>query len=60
MIGDFDLLIVTTCLHHHLTLLTNNRKHYKMVKRTQDSFTFIDDYKLGKDPLAGGTPCQIS
>ncbi len=32
MIGDFDLLIASTCLHHNLTLLTNNRKHYKMVQ----------------------------
>ena len=31
MIGDFDLLIACTCLHHRLTLLTNNRKHYEMV-----------------------------
>jgi tRNA(fMet)-specific endonuclease VapC len=32
IIGDFDLLIASTCLHHNLTLLTNNRKHYKMVE----------------------------
>ncbi|MEW6374737.1 MAG: type II toxin-antitoxin system VapC family toxin [Thermodesulfobacteriota bacterium] len=31
MIGDFDLLIASTCLHHRLTLLTNNRRHYDMV-----------------------------
>jgi len=31
MIGDFDLLIASTCLHHRLTLLTNNRRHYEMV-----------------------------
>ncbi len=31
MIGDFDLLIASTCLHHRLTLLTNNRKRYEMV-----------------------------
>jgi len=30
-IGDFDLLIASTCLHRGLTLLTNNRKHYEMV-----------------------------
>jgi tRNA(fMet)-specific endonuclease VapC len=30
-IGDFDLLIASTCLHHKLTLLTNNRRHYEMV-----------------------------
>lgn len=28
-IGDFDLLIASTALHHNLTLLTNNRKHFK-------------------------------
>lgn len=32
MIGDFDLLIASTCLYYDITLLTNNRKHYKMVK----------------------------
>ncbi len=31
MIGDFDLLIASTCLYHKLTLLTNNRKHYEVV-----------------------------
>jgi predicted nucleic acid-binding protein len=31
MIGDFDLLIASRCLHHRLTLLTNNRKHYELV-----------------------------
>ena len=31
MIGDFDLLIASTCICHRLTLLTNNRKHYEMV-----------------------------
>ncbi len=31
MIGDFDLLIASTCLHHRLTLMTNNRRHYEMV-----------------------------
>ena len=32
MIGDFDLLIASTCLCHNFTLLTNNRRHYEMVK----------------------------
>jgi len=32
MIGDFDLLIASTCLYYNLTLLTNNKKHYKMVE----------------------------
>jgi predicted nucleic acid-binding protein len=31
MIGDFDLLIASTCLHYRLTLMTNNRRHYEMV-----------------------------
>ncbi len=32
VIGDFDLLIASTCLYHNLTMLTNNRKHYEMVQ----------------------------
>jgi len=32
MVSDFDLLIASTCLYYNLTLLTNNQKHYKMVK----------------------------
>ena len=31
MIGDFDLLIASTCLHYRLTLMTNNRRHYEVV-----------------------------
>ncbi len=31
-VGDFDLLIASTCLHHNLTLLTNNIKHFEMVE----------------------------
>jgi len=31
MIGDLDLLIASTCLHHKIALLTNNRKHYEVV-----------------------------
>jgi tRNA(fMet)-specific endonuclease VapC len=31
MIGDFDLLIASTCLQHGLTLMTNNRRHYEVV-----------------------------
>jgi tRNA(fMet)-specific endonuclease VapC len=30
-IGDFDLLIASTCLRHDLTLCTNNRRHFEMV-----------------------------
>jgi len=32
MIGDLDLLIASTCLHHRITLLTNNRKHCEVVE----------------------------
>ena len=32
MIGDFDLLLASTCLYHDLILLTNNVRHYEMVK----------------------------
>lgn len=32
MMGDFDLLIASTCLHYNLTLLTNNRRHYEIVE----------------------------
>jgi len=32
IIGDFDLLIASTCLYHDLILLTNNRKHYEVVE----------------------------
>ena len=31
-IGDFDLLIASTCLHYDLTLLTDNIKHFGMVE----------------------------
>ncbi len=29
IIGDFDLMIASTCLRRKLTLLTNNRKHFE-------------------------------
>ncbi|MFC1715223.1 type II toxin-antitoxin system VapC family toxin [Candidatus Poribacteria bacterium] len=32
MIGDFDLLIAATCLHHGLALLTNNRRHFQRIE----------------------------
>ena len=32
MIGDFDLLIAATCLHHDLKLLTNNRRHFQRIE----------------------------
>ena len=31
MIGDFDLLIGATALHHHLIMLTNNRRHFELI-----------------------------
>jgi len=33
LIGDFDLLIASTCLAYNLTLLTNNIKHFKSIKK---------------------------
>lgn len=30
--GDFDLLIASTCLHHNLTLLTSNIRHFEAVE----------------------------
>jgi len=35
MIGDFDLLIASTCLYHNLTLLTNNRRHFERIEGLQ-------------------------
>jgi len=31
-IGDFDLLIGATALNHNLTVLTNNRRHFELIK----------------------------
>jgi tRNA(fMet)-specific endonuclease VapC len=31
LLGDFDLLVAATALHHDLTLLTNNRRHFERV-----------------------------
>jgi predicted nucleic acid-binding protein len=31
LIGDFDLLIAATALHHNLILLTNNRTHFQRI-----------------------------
>jgi tRNA(fMet)-specific endonuclease VapC len=31
-IGDFDLLIASTCLRHQLQICTNNRRHFEAVK----------------------------
>jgi tRNA(fMet)-specific endonuclease VapC len=31
-IGDLDLLIAATCLHHDLTLLTNNVRHFERLE----------------------------
>ncbi len=33
IIGDFDLLIASTCLYHDLTLLTNNARHFEAVEK---------------------------
>ena len=32
LIGDCDLLIGATALRHHLTLLTNNRRHFERIE----------------------------
>ena len=31
LIGDFDLLIGSTCLFHEVTLLTNNVRHFERI-----------------------------
>ena len=31
LIGDLDLLIAATCLHHELTLLTTNPRHFERI-----------------------------
>lgn len=31
LIGDLDLLIAASCLHHNLTLLTTNPRHFQRV-----------------------------
>ena len=32
-IGDFDLLIRASALHHSLTVLTNNRRHFEFIEK---------------------------
>jgi tRNA(fMet)-specific endonuclease VapC len=32
LIGDFDLLIASTCLHHDLILLTDNVREFERVE----------------------------
>lgn len=32
LIGDFDLLIASTCLYHDLILLTNNIRHFERIE----------------------------
>ena len=32
MIADFDLLIGSTAISHHLVLLTNNRRHFERIE----------------------------
>ncbi len=41
LIGDFDLLIASTCLSHELTLLTNNVRHFERV----NGFKFVTALK---------------
>jgi tRNA(fMet)-specific endonuclease VapC len=37
LIGDFDLMIASTCLFHEVTLLTNNVRHFERI----DGLRFI-------------------
>ena len=32
LIDNFDLMIASTAIHHNLTVLTNNRKHFERVE----------------------------
>ena len=32
VVGDFDLLIGATALHHNLKVLTNNRRHFELIE----------------------------
>ncbi len=32
VIGNFDTLIAATAIHHNLTLLTNNRRHFERIR----------------------------
>jgi tRNA(fMet)-specific endonuclease VapC len=34
-VGDFDLLIGASALHHGLTVLTNNRRHFELIEKLQ-------------------------
>ena len=45
-VGDFDLMIAATALHHDLTLLTTNRRHFDLIEGLRiESF----DIRGGKD-----------
>lgn len=35
ILGDFDLLIGATALHHGLVLLSNNRRHFELIEGLQ-------------------------
>jgi len=35
IIGDLDLFIAATCLHHNLTLLTNNISHFGRIENLE-------------------------
>ena len=32
LVADFDLLVGATAIHHNLTLLTNNRRHFERIQ----------------------------
>jgi len=35
LVGDFDLLIASTCLYYNIPLCTNNRRHYERIEGLQ-------------------------
>jgi tRNA(fMet)-specific endonuclease VapC len=35
LIGDSDILIAATAIHHELILLTNNARHFKRIDKLQ-------------------------
>jgi tRNA(fMet)-specific endonuclease VapC len=42
LIDDLDLMIASTALHHNLTILTNNRKHFERESRTRVTSLIFD------------------
>lgn len=44
LIGEFDLLIATTAVHHNMTLVTNNTKHMARVEGLS-----LENWTIGAD-----------